>query len=108
MSLKCENCGAVYKGNISPFSRFVNCCYCNSVIIVPSAEGLKATACKEFNIEQFKAYLTKRGINTFDTVSGILRFGNQEVTVHEDGTISGSERLKLRVEKWLYKFMLQE
>ena len=108
MSLECKNCGAVYKGNISPFSRFVSCPYCNSVIVVPSAEGREATACKEFNIEEFKAFLAKRGINNFDTVSGILRFGNQEVTVHEDGNISGPKPLRLRVEKWLYKFMLQE
>ena len=108
MSLECKNCGSVYKGSISPFSRFVRCPYCNSVIIVPSAEGREATARKEFNIEEFKAFLAKRGIKTFDTISGILKFGNQEVTVHEDGTISGSKPLKSRVEKWLYKFMLQE
>jgi len=108
LSLRCKNCRAVYKGNISPFSKFVRCSYCGSVIIVPSAEGREVTARKEFNIEQFKAFLAKRGINTFDTVSGILRLGNQEVTVHEDGTISGSKPLRSRVEKWLYKFMLQE
>lgn len=108
MSLECKNCGAVYKGSISPFSRFVRCPYCNSVIVVPCAEGREATARKEFNIEEFKAFLVKRGINTFDTVSGILMFGNQEVTVNEDGTISGPKPLRSRVEKWVYKFMLQE
>ncbi len=108
MSLACKNCGAVYKGKISPFSKFVKCPYCSCVIIVPSAEGRKVTRSKEFNIEQFKAFLIKRGITKFDTGSGILRLGNEEVTVHKDGTISGSKRLSSRVERWLHKFMLQE
>ena len=105
MSLVCKGCGAVYKGNISPYSKFVKCPYCDSVIVVPGAERPQANAGKEFSLEQFKTFLAKRGISTFDTVSGILSFGNQEVTVHEDGTVSGPKSLKSRVEKWLYKFM---
>lgn len=108
MSLVCKNCGAVYKGRISPYSRFVRCPYCDSVIVVPGAEGPEVIARREFSIEQFKVFLSKRGISTFDTVSGILRFGNQEVIVHEDGTISGPKPLRSRVEKWLHKFMSQK
>ena len=108
MSLVCKNCGAVYKGRISPYSKFVKCTYCDSVIVVPSAEGPAVIPRKDFGIEQFKAFLAKRGISSFDPVSGILRFGNQEVIVHEDGTISGSKTLKSRVEKWLHKFMSQK
>lgn len=108
MSLVCKNCRAVYKGSISPYSKFVRCRYCDSVIVVPSAEKHEVIARKEFSIEEFKAFLGKRGISTFDTVSGILRVGKQEVTVHEDGTISGPKPLKSRVEKWLHKFMSQE
>ena len=108
MSLACKNCGAVYKGKISPFSKFVKCPYCSSVIIVPDSEGREVTGSKEFNIEQFKAFLAQRGITKFDTVSGILKLGKEEVTVHQDGTVSGSKRLSSRVEKWLHKFMLQE
>lgn len=108
MSLECKNCGAAYKGSISPFSRYVRCPYCNCVIVVTSPQGSEVTVHKEFSIEHFKAFLVKRGINTFDIVSGILRFGNQEVTVHKDGTISGKKPLRSRVEKWLHKFMLEE
>ena len=108
MSLVCKNCKAVYKGAISPYSKFVKCPYCDSVIVVPSAEGHEVIARKEFSINEFKTFLARRGISTFDTVSGILSFGNQEVTVHEDGTISGPKPLKSRVEKWLHKFMSQE
>ncbi len=108
MSLICKNCKAVYRGKISPYSKFVRCTYCNSVIVIPGAEAHKDIARKEFNIEQFKTFLAKRGISSFDTVSGILRFRNQEITVDEDGTISGPEPLKSRAEKWIYKFMSQE
>ena len=107
MSLVCKNCKAVYKGEISPYSKFVKCPYCGSVIVVSGVARPQADAGKEFSAEQFKAFLAKRGISTFDTVSGILSFGNQEVTVHEDGTVSGPNPLKSRVEKWLYKFMLE-
>ena len=110
MSLICENCKAVYKGKIFPYSKFVTCPYCGSVIVVPSAraKGQEVIAHKEFSIEQFKAFLTNRGIKDFDPVSGILRFGNQEVIIDEDGTISGPKTLKSRVEKWLHKFMSQK
>ena len=103
MSLVCKNCKAVYNGNISPFSKFGKCSYCSCTIIVPSTGK-----CEEFNIELFKAFLNKRGITTFDTVSGILKLGNEEVTVNKDGTAVGSKRLSSRVERWLQKFMLQE
>jgi len=114
LSLVCKNCSAVYKGKISSYSRFVKCTYCNSVIVVPSAEHKTAAARltneksithKEFNTEQFEAFLVKKGIKTFDKVSGILKLGNQEVVVDQDGTISGPEPLRSRVEKWLHKFM---
>jgi repressor of nif and glnA expression len=114
LSLVCKNCKAIYKGKISPYSRFVKCTYCDSVIVVPSTEHKTDTArlaneknitCKEFSTEQFEAFLVKKGIKTFDKVSGILKFGNQEVVVDQDGTISGPEPLRSRVEKWLHKFM---
>lgn len=108
MSLKCKNCRAVYNGNISPFSKFVKCPYCSCIIVVPSTGKCEVTECKEFNLELFKVFLNKRGITTFDTVSGILRLGNEEVTVNKDGTVFGSKRLSSRVERWLQKFMLQE
>lgn len=108
MSLECKGCGAPYKGSISPYSRFVTCPYCGSVIVVPTTIEHEITARQGFSIEEFKRFLASRGIATFDTVSGILRLGNQEVTVHEDGTISGPKPLKSRVEKWLHQFMSQK
>ena len=110
MSLICENCKAVYKGKISPYSKFVRCPYCDRVIVVQSVrpEGQEAIAHKGFSIEQFKEFLAKRGISDFDPVSGILRFGNQEVIIDEEGTISGPKPLKSRVEKWLHKFTSQK
>lgn len=110
MSLICENCKAIYKGKISHYSKFVRCPYCDGVIVVPSAraKGQDVIAHKEFSIQQFKTFLTNRGISDFDPVSGILRFGNQEVTIDQDGTIYGPKPLKSRVEKWLNKFMSQK
>lgn len=108
MSLVCENCGAVYKGKISRYSKFVRCPYCDSVIMVSPASRKTDIAQKEFNIEQFKTFLSQRGVNTFDPVSGILQFGNQEVVVDADGAISGPEPLKSRTEKWLHIFMTKK
>lgn len=108
MSLVCDNCGAVYKGKISSYSKFVKCPYCDSVIVVSVASQETDTAQKEFDIEHFKAFLSQRGVNTFDPVSGILRFGNQEVLVDADGAISGPEPLKSRAEKWLHIFMTKK
>lgn len=108
MSLKCQNCGATYKGKISPFSKSITCPYCYSAIVVSSAGPVEAGARKEFDIEQFKAFLGKRGISTFDTISGILKLGNQEVVIDGDGAVSGPEPLRSRAEKWLYKFMTQK
>ena len=110
MSLICENCKAVYKGKISPHSKFVRCPYCDSVIVVPRtrAKGQEVIANKEFSIEQFRVFLTNRGISDFDPVSGVLKFGNEEVIIDQDGTISGPKPLKSRVEKWLHKFTSQK
>lgn len=108
MSLRCENCGAVYKGKISGYSNFVKCTYCDSVIVVSKRSDESSITRKEFNIEQFKTFLSRRGVNAFDPVSGILQSGNQEVVVDVDGAISGPEPLKSRAEKWLHKFMTEE
>jgi len=108
LSLVCENCGAVYKGKISSYSKFVRCPYCDSVIMVSPTSHKTDSAQKEFNIEQFRTFLSRRGVNTFDPVSGILQCGNQEVAVDADGAISGPEPLKSRAEKWLHIFMTKK
>ncbi len=103
MNVVCENCKAPYSGPISPLSRFVKCSYCNSVIKI-SDERAFVTG-KVFSIDSFGSYLVKRGIRTFDPVSGIIRLGNQEVSVSQDASVNGSEPLKTRVEKWILQFM---
>jgi len=108
LSLRCENCGAVYTGKISSYSKFVKCPYCDSVIVVSTESDESSITRKEFSIEQFKTFLSRRGVNTFDPVSGILQSGNQTVVVDGDGAISGPEPLKSRAEKWLHKFMTEK
>ncbi len=107
MSLECKNCRAVYNGNISAFSKFVKCEYCGGVITIANTGKSEEMDFIEFNIELFSKFLRKRGITTFDAVSGILRIGAEEVTISEDGSMSGSKRLRRRVEGWLQKFRLQ-
>ena len=108
MSLVCENCGAVYSGKISSYSKFVKCPYCDAVIVVSVGSRDADISGKEFDIAQFKTFLSRRGVNTFDTVSGILRCGTQEVVVDADGAISGPDPLKSRAEKWLHQFMMEQ
>lgn len=116
MSLQCENCGAFYKGSISPYQKFVKCQHCGSIIKTPSdAPGGEVKRviiaetvvepCKVFKIDEFAAFLVKRGIKTFDPVSGILKLGLQQVCVSEEGAVEGPEPLKHRVERWIQDFM---
>ncbi len=113
MNVICENCGATYKGPISPYSKFVKCPYCNSVIQISKEVGTVAkrvvyeevVSTNDFNINKFASFLYERGIKSFDPISGILSLRNQEVTVNGDGSISGPEPLKSRVEKWVQIFM---
>jgi len=107
LSLECKNCKAIYNGNISAFSRFVKCNYCGCVITIANINISEKSDYKAFNIEAFSKFLRKRGINTFDPISGILKIGAEEVNISQDGSISGSKRLRLRVEGWLEKFMLK-
>lgn len=119
MSLRCENCGASYKGPISPYTRFVKCEYCGNVINVSENKSRTqpivkpvavyeepGSARKTFSLEGFNSFLVRKGVKTFDSVSGILRLGNQEAIVYEDGAVSGPEPLRSRVERWVHEFML--
>jgi hypothetical protein len=116
MTLRCENCNAPYKGPISPYQKFFKCQYCGSITKIardePSGETRRIVVTetvvgpsKTFKICEFAAFLLKRGVKTFDPVSGILKLGSQEVCVSEEGAVDGPERLKLRVEKWVEEFM---
>jgi len=115
MSLRCENCGAFYKGSISPYQKLVRCQNCGCIIkIYPDESTLKKRVlvrevvvepCKTFKIDEFAAFLIKRGIKTFDPVSGVLKLGSHEVYVTKEGVVEGPEPLKSRVEKWIRIFM---
>jgi len=116
MSLRCQNCGAFFKGSVSPYQKFVKCQHCGSVISVlsDSPDGAVKRVVftetiveprKVFSIEEFAAFLNKRGIKAFDPVSGILKLGSQEVCISAEGAVAGPEPLKLRAERWVQNFM---
>jgi hypothetical protein len=115
MILRCENCNAPYKGPISPYQKFFKCQYCGSITKIARDESsgemriivteTAAGPSKTFKICEFEAFLLRRGIKTFDSVSGILKLGLQEVCVSEEGAVDGPEPLKRRVEKWIEDFM---
>jgi len=116
MSLRCQNCGAFYKGPISPYQKFVKCQHCASIIKVAddTTTGevktviVTETATKPsgvFNLDEFAAFLAKKGIKTFDPVSGIIILGSQQATVSQEGAVEGPELLKLRVERWIQTYM---
>ena len=116
MSIQCENCGAFYRGSVSPYQKFVKCQHCGSALKVPS-DKLDGTskktiitetvveACKTFKIDEFAKFLTKRGITTYDPVSGILKLGPQQVCINDEGTVEGPEPLRSRVERWIQTYM---
>jgi len=116
-TLKCENCGAPFKGQISPYQKFVKCPYCNAIIKIDQNESnvikKKIRVIEEviqeskrtFDINDFASFLNRFGIKSFDPVSGILQMGSTEVRVTEEGAVEGKEPLKSRVEKWVQKYM---
>lgn len=116
MSIQCESCKAFYKGPISPYQKFVKCPYCNSIIKVnpdESTPGEKRLLIREvvveprktFKTDEFAAFLIRRGVKSFDHVSGVLKLGSKQVYVSEEGAVEGPEPLKIRVEKWIHIFM---
>jgi len=116
MSLRCENCSALYKGPISPYQKFFKCQYCGGITKIARNESsgeirkviITETVVgpsKDFKIGEFAAFLFKRGVKAFDPISGILKLGSQQVCVSEEGAVDGPEPLKLRVEKWIEDFM---
>ena len=106
----------MYKGIVSPYQKFFKCQYCGCITKI-AADGSKSEIrkvvvtetivgpLKVFDINDFSAFLAKRGIKSFDPMSGILKLGPQEVCVGQDGAVEGPESLKLRVEKWIGVFM---
>lgn len=116
MSLRCENCGAPYRESISPYQKFVKCQHCGCVLRVNPSEvksGEKRLIVREtvietsrtFDINQFAAFLVKRGVKSFDPVSGVLKVGSQQVCVSDEGAVIGPDPLKTRAEKWIQIFM---
>lgn len=116
MNIKCEHCGAPYRGSISPYQKFVHCENCGSVIRVNLDESTTMKKrllvretfiepSKAFKINEFTAFLSRRGVNSFDPVSGVLRLGSQQVCISTEGVVEGPEPLKSRVEKWIHIFM---
>jgi DNA-directed RNA polymerase subunit RPC12/RpoP len=116
-TLRCGECGAPYKGSISPYQKFVKCPYCGAVIKVEPVETegtmkkirlIEEVVIREnktFDINDFASFLNRIGIKNFDPVSGILQMGSMEVRVTEEGSVEGTEPLKSRVEKWIQKYM---
>lgn len=116
MNIQCQNCGAFYRGPISSYQKFVKCPYCDSIINVAPEESpdrkkrllvreIVVESSKTFKINEFADFLVRRGVKTFDPVSGILKVGSQQVYISEEGAIEGPGRLKSRVEKWIAEFM---
>ncbi len=116
MSVKCDHCGAPYKSNMSPYSKFVTCANCGCVIRVNANteshtvrkivyEEEKTLPQKTFDILKFERFLIRKGVKTFDATSGILRVGSLEVLIKPDGLVEGSKHLKSRVERWIEEFM---
>jgi hypothetical protein len=116
MSLRCENCGAPYRDSISQYQKFVKCQHCGCILRANPSEarsGEKKLIIREvvmessrtFDINQFAAFLVRRGVKDFDPVSGILKLGSQQAGVTDDGMVTGPEPLKTRAEKWVQIFM---
>jgi len=119
LSIRCEHCGAPYRGNISPYSKFVTCENCGCAIRIGAEtqthtvrkivyEEEKVLPQKVFDISEFERFLVRKGIKSFDSTSGILKLGSHEVLIKPDGSVEGSGRLKSRVEKWIQEFMTSE
>jgi len=119
LSIRCEHCGAPYRGSISPYSKFVTCENCGCAIRVSAEtqahtirkvvyEEERALPQKIFDVSEFERFLGRKGIKTFDSTSGILKLGSHEVLIKPDGSVEGSGRLKSRVEKWIHEFMTSE
>lgn len=114
MSIICENCKAPYAGPVSPYSKFVKCPYCNCAIKISKDDKTKSkntvsgTSIQDFNLNMFEEYLNKRGYRCFDPISGIVKLRNQEVIVSSDGSVTGTNPLKSRVEKWINDFMSED
>lgn len=116
-TLRCGECGAPYKGSISPYQKFVKCPYCGAVIKIEHNESngtIKKVRLieevivqenKTFDINEFASFLNRIGVKNFDPVSGIVKMGSIEVRVTEEGAVEGAEPLKSRVEKWIQKYM---
>lgn len=116
MSIKCEHCGAPYRGSISPYQKFVRCENCRGIIRVNPDESATTKkrllvretfieSSKTFKINEFTAFLSRRGVNSFDPVSGVLRLGAQQVHISTEGAVEGPEPLKSRADKWIHIFM---
>ncbi|MCK4436154.1 hypothetical protein KAU87_05010 [Candidatus Bathyarchaeota archaeon] len=119
MSIRCEHCGAPYRGSISPYSKFVTCENCGCAIgvsVETQARTIRKVVYEEesalpqkiFDISEFERFLVRKRIKTFDSTSGILKLGSHEVLVKPDGSVDGSRHLKSRVEKWIQEFMASE
>ena len=119
MSIRCEHCGAPYRGNISPYSKFVTCENCGCAIRIGAEtqtptirkivyEEERVLPQKVFDISEFERFLIRKGIKTFDSTSGILKLGSHEVVIKPDGSVEGSGRLKSRVERWIQEFVESE
>lgn len=128
--IKCNSCGAIYKGEISKWTKFVKCEYCGAVIFVSQSSGavtplsrndihtaeinikkvdfyMQQHRAREFSLSEFEKFLRKKGIKTFDPISGVLMIGSQEILINENGVISGPEKFKKMVEKWIEEYMSQ-
>ncbi|MDG6914256.1 MAG: hypothetical protein JRN34_00890 [Nitrososphaerota archaeon] len=115
-SIKCPNCGAPYKGAVLSWVDFVKCTYCGSNIKVPRNAPTVIVATqgvaqlepvkKAFSRDGFSKYLLmKKGVKSFDSISGTLILNNRSVIVDDAGTVSGENPLRGMVERWIAEFM---
>jgi len=124
MDLRCDVCGAPYKGQISRWTKFVKCEYCGATISVPQdafskvpevvikfEEGkevyVSRSRIKEFTLSGFGDFIRKKGVKTYDPISGVMLIGSQEISISEDGVVSGPKNLRKIVEKWINEYMSQ-
>ena len=107
MRIKCESCGATISNEVPIWATTIKCEYCGSIINIQSESSqFNNKLTRQFNLNEFNYFLkTKKHINTFDSISGVLILGNNEAVISEKGIVNAEPMLKNRIEKWIHEFL---
>ena len=114
--LKCPSCGAPYTAPVPFWLDYVVCSYCNGAVPTNRSERaestggrpeqLRSAGLRRFEPESFQRFLqTRKGVRTFDPVSGVLVLGVSRIEIDGSGLVTGSEPARTRVERWVGEYL---